>query len=240
MITMKKYYRYCIILIIWTILLIPIGICKFLYGVGSLHAYPILPFHACPSYTRGLGRICYSMEGILSIHEYSNEYGAIPIWIERYPELDSLCINSVLQYAWNKDSLLMEVALSDGSKQWLLASPSLISKYRCKLQEVEPPNLENLSTWHNIKLVDNTFHTFLKNMDFSVATGFFYVLLIVYVIIIILIIILNAWCFVCAVKFHNLIKVEESKCKKILYICAPIFPLAIWVMLRIITYVTIS
>ena len=237
---MKKYYILCISIMISVMILISTNIYLFLHGSVSLHAYPILPFNVYPNSIRGTNRLhCYVMEGIFDIREYSDECANIRTEVERFSELDSLCLYSVLQYAWKKDSLLMEVSLDDNSKRWLLASPASTNSYRCKLQKVDIPSREYLSTYHNVKLVDNSFIKILRKLDVHWAFAIAYSLFILYGLLHLLVIILSIYGVVYAVKHRNEIMAEKVMLKKVLYICAPIFPIVTWVILRLMTYITL-
>lgn len=236
----KKYYILCVSIVLLVTLLVLTNICLFLYASFSFNAYPILPFSVCPNSIRGTNRLnCYSMEGIFDIYEYSDDCGTIRSEIERHSDLDSLCIYSVLQYAWKKDSLLLEVSLDNNSNIWLLASPASSKNYRCKLQIADMPSREYLSTYHNIKLVDNTFIGLLRKLDANWAFAICYSLVVLYGILHLFLIVLNVWVGVYAVKYRDLIMTEKVMLKKALYICAPALPIVTWIILRLVTYITL-
>ena len=200
------------------------------------------------------------MEGILEMDEYSDECVRINDWVKHSPELDSLCIYSVTQYAWKKDSLLMEVSLEDNSKRWLLASPVsskmhkrkrqvmglsstlyIIEKpsnaYTCKLQVVETPSRKRLFSYCNVKLEDNTLGKILRHLDVHVALLIGYTLFALYLAMIISIIVLNIMCIVLLKRHFEEISSAEGVGLQILYTLAPLLPTVVWISLRIMTYI---
>lgn len=233
---MEKYNKVCISLLLMAMLLVSIDVCKFLYALPLSYAYPILPFNTYPSFVRGTNR--HRMNGILDIREYSDVCGMIGMHVENPQKLDSLCIYSVLQYAWKKDSLLMEVSLADNSRRWLLASPASSSEYKCKLQEEDIRKID-FFTWHNVKLEDHLFQRIFRQTELHVALGIAVMLLAIYVTLIISTIVLNIWCVIYAVKHRDDIDAEQIIAKRLIYIYAPIFPFVIWVLCRVLTFITI-
>lgn len=227
-----KNYNYCFILL-WIITAIVVfgDILKFLYAEPySFNTYPILPFNVYPYYVRGTNRLSYTMEGIFDMGEYSDEGGTLKTWIERPHELDSLYIYSVLQYAWAKDSLLMEVSMDNGSTRWLLASTASSKKYRCKLQEVENPDSAYLSSLYNIKLHNNDLIYCMQSL-FSIL----------HIILLISVPILNVICLILTIIAcykHNM--VWANICRKVFgivfYVCTTIMPITVWKALRVITF----
>ena len=208
----------------------------------AFNAYPVLPFNASPSYIRGVDRSCYSMERIFGMPEYTDICMPIITWVEHSPALDSLCVNSVTQYAWKKDSLLMEVSLQDGSRQWLLASSPSSFEYRCKLQEVEIQNLPSLSSYHRVSLANNHLSTFFDAIGLSFRTQLYidYALAISYFLMLLSILVLNIVCLVLSVKYFKEINAEKVIYKKVLYLCTLIFPIIIFIIGRIITHLAFT
>ena len=231
-----KRYNYCFITL-WVITAIVVcgDIFGFLYAEPyNFNAYPILPFNVHPSCVRGTHRLSYSMEGIFEMEEYSDEGGKLKTWVERPHELDSLCISSVIQYAWTNDSLLMEISINDGSTKWLLASPASSKNYRCKLQEIAAPNNSDFSSWHNIRLHNNGLTFYMQFLYF-----------ILHIILLLSIPILNMICLILTIMAcykHNI--VWANAYQKFFYIlfygCTTVMPITIWKALREITFFTMT
>lgn len=227
-------------MVLLVMLLVCASICRFLYASFAYNAFPILPFNVRPSQISGKNNICYTMEGIFDFYEYSEECGRIQQCIEKSQELDTLCIFSVLQYAWKKDSLLMEVSLKDGSNRWLLATPTSSDGYKCKLVEVGIPINERMAGYCNIKLENNALQIFLKRIDIRVALVLCYTLCILYGILVISLIIMEIGCLSFVIKYYNYIKNDTPgiQIKKI-YVYTPMIPVIVWILLRVLTYMTI-
>lgn len=208
----------------------------------AFNAYPILPFNVSPSYVRGANRMCYSMDRIFDMPEYSDIPEIIMTWVEHSPKLDSLCIYSVTQYAWKKDSLLMEVLLKDNTKRWLLASPPSSSEYRCKLQEVVISEIKNLPSYHKVSLANNCREKFFDaiGLDFKTQLYIEYALAIGYFLIIFFIPILNVACFVLLIKHLKEFNTETIIYKKVFDVCTLIFPVVILLCIRFVTHITMS
>ena len=233
----KRYHKYCLALVLMVIAIVLGDFYKFLYASPfRFNTYPILPFYVSPSYVRGTNRYCHSMEGIFEMGEYSEECEKTESWVEKSHEIDSLCIYSVLQYAWKTDSLLMEVSLDDGCKRWLLASPASTPKYRCRLQEVKEPCDENLLSYFNVKLEDNAWDRFLRHFDVNTAYIIYLSLSIIYHSLFIMTFVLNIICVILLAKYYDEITFKESFLVKIIDICIPIIPSVVWICIRIMTY----
>lgn len=227
---MKKKYFFTLWIVTAIVLLG--DIINFLYAEPyCFNSYPILPFNARPSYCRGTNRYCNSMEGIFEMGEYSDECFTIKPWIERPCELDSLCLYSVLQYAWKKDSLLMEVSLADGSKRWLLASPASSTKHMCKLQEVVTPCRNDIDSYHKITLYIEEPN---KRVLFAILELLYSI---TYIILIISIPILNIICLVFVIQNGNKlnklnINVYHKICYIVFSICTIMMPIVVWFVVR--------
>ena len=210
-----KRYNYCFITL-WVITAIVVcgDIFGFLYAEPyNFNAYPILPFNVHPSYARGTHRLSYSMEGIFEMEEYSDEGGKLKTWVERPHELDSLCIYSVIQYAWTNDSLLMEISINDGSTKWLLASPA---------------------SSNNIRLHNNGLTFYMQFLYFILHI----ILLLSIPILNIICLILT----IMACYKHNIVWANAyQKIFYILfYGCTTVMPITIWKVLREITFFTMT
>ena len=236
--TMKGHYYFFALWIV-TALVVLGDVCNFLYAEPyCFNLYPILPFHTYPSYCRGTNRYCISMEGIFDMGEYTDKCGTIKPWIERPSELDSLCVYSVLQYAWKKDSLLMKVSLADNSTRWLLASPASSPKYKCKLQEVMPHNSDNLNGYHKITL-------YIQEPTKRVMDALIELLLsITYLILLFSIPILNIICLVYAFKNYDKfnkahVEIRQKIYSIVFYVCTVIMPFVVWLIIRIISHRTL-
>ena len=235
--TMKRNNYFYALWIVVSIVVLG-DIVNFLYaGTYCFNAYPILPFNVYPSYCRGTNRYCNSMEGIFDMGEYTDECEMIEPWIERPRELDSLCIYSILKYAWKKDSLLMEVSIKDGSTRWLLASPASSSKYKCKLQEIKTPSSDYIKSYHRITLYADTpkRRTFDALMEFVLRT--------IHIILILLIPMLNLICLILTIK--NCIELDATdivfrKIYQIIFMLFTTFmPRIVLFVIRKITFATL-
>lgn len=240
---MKKYRICSRIMCMFVVIVLTCDIYNFMYGnPAAFNAYPILPFNASPSYVRGVNRLCYTMDMIFDMPEYVDICMPISTLVEYSPELDSLCIHSVTQYAWKKDSLLMEVSLKDDSRRWLLASPSSLSEYICKLQEIEILDIKNFSAYHRVTLANNHLETFFNAIGLSFDTQLYInrVFAIGYLLMILSIPILNVVCLILFIKYFKEIHAEAAIYKKVFDVCALIFPCITLICLRVITHLTAS
>lgn len=234
--TMKHFYFYALWIV--TAIVVLGDVVNFLYaGSYCFNAYPILPFNVRPSYCRGTNRYCNSMEGIFDMGEYTDECETIEPWIERSHELDSLCIYSVLKYAWRKDSLLMEISIKDGSTRWLLASPASSAKYKCKLQEIATPNSDNLSSYHMITLyADKPNKRAFDALMELVLTS-------INIFLTISIIVLNLICLILTIKYCVELDTSDIILKKIYLVMFMVFttfmPIIVLCVLRKITNATL-
>lgn len=233
-----KYKCFFIALWIMVPLFVVMDIFAFLYGEPySFNSYPILPFNVQPSYVRGIHRLCYTIDGIFESPVCADNCETIPIWIENPQGLDSLCIYSVLQYAWKKDSLLMEVSLSDSSTRWLLASPASSKQHKCKLQEVAISDNQLPLTFHSITLQHkdpNKGHLF---------EAVWLLQAIFYIILLISIPILNVLCLILTIRAFSKLKIKAADAHReiiciLLYVCTTIMPIIVWNILRAQTYAT--
>ena len=210
--------------------------------IPSFNSYPMLPYNAYPLYVRGTNRTCYTMEEVIGMFEYSNACGYIESWVERSDEVDSLCIYSVLQYGWKKDSILMEVILEDDSRRWLLVSPPSCKDYTCKLEEVDITKNIELSSFHLIRLVTQ-YWNWERNQSILMSPNesevyIKLILIIIYGLSIISIIILNIVCLVLGIMHYKEIFAAKNTFRKIMYICIPVIPTLAYIILRMITYST--
>ena len=234
---MKKYRICSIVMCAFVVIVLTCDIYNYVHAIfPAFNAYPILPFNARPSYVRGANRMCYSMDRILDMPEYCDIPEIINTWVEHSPKLDSLCIYSVTQYAWKKDSLLMEVSLKDNTMRWLLASPPSLSEYRCKLQEVAISDIKNLSSYHKVSLANNYRGNLFDAIGLDLETQLYieYALAIGYLLMILAIPVLNVVCLILLIKYRN--EIDAVLYKRILDVCALIFPIVVLIGVRIITF----
>lgn len=239
---MKKYRICSIVMCMFVVFFLTCDIYNYMHAIfPAFNAYPILPYNAYPIYVRGSNRICYSMGRIFAMPEYADVPETIRPWVEHSPELDSLYIYSVTQYAWKKDSLLLEVSLKDNTKRWLLASPPSSAEYRCKLQEVELMGIQNLSSYHRVSLANNHLSTFCDAIGFSFQTQLYidYALAIGYFLMILSIPILNVVCLILLIKYFKEIN-AEAVIYKVFDVCALVFPCITLICLRVITHLAMS
>ena len=240
---MKKYRICSIVMCMFVVFFLTCDIYNYMHAIfPAFNAYPILPYNAYPSYIRGANRLCYSMDGIFGMPEYVEDIcDQIRPWVEHSPELDSWCVYSLTQYAWKKDSLLMEVSLKDNSRRWLLALPPSSSEYRCKLQEVELMGIQNLSSYHRVSLANNHLSTFCDAIGFSFQTQLYidYALAIGYFLMILSIPILNVVCLILLIKYFKEIN-AEAVIYKVFDVCALVFPCITLICLRVITHFAMS
>lgn len=227
-----KSYRICgIALLLMVFTLISCDIYKFLHGYLLSFYYPILPFKTYPSDIRGTGRVCYSMEGIIGFLEYTDECAIIEDDVDRTHDIDSLCIYSVSQYAWKRDTLLIAVSLEDGSEQWLCASPSLLEEYKCQLKKIDTPDTKYLSSFHLVHLKDEPLVVFLNKYNQNLRVILLGTLITLYFGIIIGVLVLHVICIVFAImKMENIGK-ERNILWKIFYISVPFVPIVIFAIL---------
>lgn len=232
---MKAYRRVSIALLLNLALFIMIDIWGFLHGVFSLNLYPILPFNAYPSISRGTQT--YDMWHIIVRGDYSNTCATIGAYAQSSPEVDSLCIYSISQYAWKKDSLLMEVVLQDESKQWIMASPLQKSHLiKCQLNLVPTPTDKELSAYHRIQLDNSELREFIKklNLNDSALLHLTLGVIITYGLLLLSIPVLWILSIILGIiQYSRTTKENGNIYRNITYIIIPLIPLIVIILLRI-------
>ena len=236
---MKTLRLWSIVMCVLVLLLVLRDIYGFFYGKYSMGTYSILPFDARP-FLRGVfsGTDCYVMYPIIDVRQcYKTEHCVfIKDNVRRVPTLDSLQISSVVQYAWKKDSLLMEVILANKSVKWLLASPAISTdaNYICQLQEIEVPTKEQLSSCHQIRLLDRYLppvHWPQSWTGVFQKTNFFEWWIPVEGLLLFMTTpFLNLICLVLFIEHRSEWRAEPSVLKRSLYILALLFPLIVYLV----------
>lgn len=247
---MKALRIWSIVMCVLVLLFVLMDIYGFFYALyPSYGDYPILPFGAKPYYARVLndtGR--YVMEPIIEADEYSEkeQYAFISDRVQKSSALDSLQIVSIVQYSWKKDSLLLEVILANKSVKWLLASPAISTdaNYICQLQEIEVPTKEQLSSCHQIRLIDKPHPLVLmirrwanKLDDDTLMYASLFIILGL-LLLLMLVPLLNLICLILWRKHRTEWRAEPSVLKRSLYILALLFPLIVYITINLLSWYT--